>query len=180
MSVQVALLRAINVGGTTKLAMADLRQMLSTIGFEHPRTLLQTGNIVLVSDALTGRELEHMLETEVERRLGLRTDIMVRSAPEWGRLVANNPFPDAAADDPARVVAMFLKDAPGPGAVDRLREAIRGPETIAAVDRELFVIYRDGIGRSKLTTKVIESTLRTRGTGRNWNTVLKLATLVAG
>lgn len=180
MSGQIALLRGINVGGATKLAMADLRHMLSEIGFEHPRTLLQTGNIVLASAAVTGGELERLLETEVERRLGLRPDIMVRSAPEWDQLVASNPFLDAATDDPAHLVVMFLKQAPAPEAVDNLREAIRGPETIAAVGRELYVIYPDGIGRSKLTTKVIESTLRTRGTGRNWNTVLKLATLVAG
>ncbi|MDQ3693518.1 MAG: DUF1697 domain-containing protein [Chloroflexota bacterium] len=180
MSVQVALLRAINVGGTTKLAMADLRHMLSAIGFNDAKTLLQTGNVVLTSEAVTGLELERLLESEVERRLGLRTDVMVRSAPDWSDLVENNPFPDAATNDPAHLVVMFLKQAPAPEAVDLLREAIRGPEIVSAVDRELYVIYPDGIGRSKVTTKVIESTLRTRGTGRNWNTVLKLATLVAG
>lgn len=175
-TLQIALPRGINVGGRTKLAMADLRRMLIELGFEQPRTLLQSGNVVFRSETVTGAELEWLLETETEQRLGLRTAFMVRTAGEWRALVAANPFPEAAANDPGHLLVMFLKDVPAPASVQAVQAAITGPETVAAVGRELFIVYPNGIGRSKLNLK----DLGAHGTGRNWNTVLKVATLVSG
>ena len=83
MTTRIALLRGVNVGGKTKIAMADLRAMLADLGFGEPRTLLQSGNAVFRSDKLTGSDLERLLETETEKHLGLKTDFFVRTPEEW-------------------------------------------------------------------------------------------------
>lgn len=177
MTVHVALLRAINVGGRS-LSMADLKAMLEDIGLAQARTLLQSGNIVLDAAAKTGAALESFLEKETQMRLNLEADYLVRTAAEWKAIIAGNPFRHQAKDDPARLVVMPLKLAPAKARVAALQAAIKGRERVRADGRELYIVYPDGIGRSKLTIAVIERTLATRGTARNWNTVLKLQALV--
>ena len=88
-----------------------------------------------------------------------------------------NPFPAEAKSDPGHLVVMCLKSAPGREAVSALQQAISGREVIRAKGREAYIVYPDGIGRSRLTTALIEKKLGTRGTARNWNTVMKLAAL---
>jgi uncharacterized protein (DUF1697 family) len=174
MATHVALLRAINVGGVN-VAMAELRSFFETLGFESVRTLLQTGNVVFES---TRRgDLERLLETEAAKRMKLGTAFLVRSAADWKAVVAGNPFPKMAADDPGHLVVMPLKDAPSAAGLAALRAAIPGRERVEAGSRHLYITYPDGIGTSKLTIRVIESKLDTRGTARNWNTTLKLAKL---
>lgn len=177
MTKRIALLRGVNVGGKTKVAMADLREMFTGLGLGSPRTVLQSGNVVFEGGP-GGAELERLLERETEARLGVRTSYLIREAGEWRNLVARNPFPDEAERDPVRVQAMPLKAAPDPEAIAALREAIVGRERVEAVGRELYLVYPDGMGRSKLTIKQIESKLGTQGTSRNWNTVMRLAALV--
>jgi uncharacterized protein (DUF1697 family) len=178
-ALHIALLRGVNVGGRTKVAMADLRAMLAELGFAEGRTLLQSGNLVFRGDGRKSAALEQLLEAETAKRLDLRTDYFVRTADEWAAVVAANPFADEAKRDPGKLVVLCLKDAPAAKQVETLRDAIKGPETVQADGRQLYIVYPDGIGRSKLTTTLIESKLGTRGTGRNWNTVLKLAALVS-
>jgi uncharacterized protein (DUF1697 family) len=177
MTTHIALLRGVNVGGKTKVAMADLRAMLADLGFGDPRSLLQSGNLVFRSDKLTGADLERLLEVETEKRLGLKTDFFVRTPEEWKKVIANNPFPDEAESDPSHLVVMFLNQAPAAGDVKALQAAIVGRETVRAAGRQAYIVYPDGIGESKLTITVIEKKLGSRGTGRNWNTVLKLGAL---
>ncbi|MBM2812150.1 MAG: hypothetical protein HW416_2909 [Chloroflexi bacterium] len=174
----VALLRGINVGGHAQVAMADLRNLLTGLGFGDVRSLLQSGNLVFRSDAQPGANIERLLEREAASRLDLRTDFLVRTADEWTKVVSSNPFAEIAERDPSHLVVMFLKAAPDEAAVDALRAAVVGREEVRAVGSQAYVTYPDGIGRSRLTIAVIESKLGTRGTGRNWNTVLKLADAV--
>lgn len=177
MTTHIALLRGINVGGNKKVAMADLRDLLTELGFADPRSLLQSGNLVFRSDALEGAGLERLLDAETEKRLGLKTEFFVRTAKEWKGVVASNPFPDEAESDPSHLVVMFLKDAPDAESVGALQAAITGREIVRAVGRQAYIVYPDGIGDSRLTNAVIEKKLGTRGTGRNWNTVMKLDAL---
>jgi uncharacterized protein (DUF1697 family) len=179
MSVFIALLRAVNVGGSGKVAMSDLRAMATDMGLEAPRTLLQSGNLVF-SAKEKAEVLESRLEAETATRFGLKTAYLVRTAAEWDALIAANPFPKEAKADPAHLVAMPLKAAPTAASVKALRESIRGRETAECIGRTLYLVYPDGIGTSKLTIALIERKLATIGTGRNWNTVLKLAALAAG
>ncbi|HZZ88504.1 MAG TPA: DUF1697 domain-containing protein [Caulobacteraceae bacterium] len=177
LTTRIALLRAVNVGGRGKVAMADLRALLTGLGLEAPRSLLQTGNLVFRAEA-SGETLAARLEREAESRLGLRTDVLVRSGNEWSQIVAANPFPRMAKDDPSHLVVMPLKAAPDPEGLKALRAWIPGGETVEAIGRELYIAYPDGIGASKLTGAVIERRVKTRGTARNWNTATKLLALL--
>jgi uncharacterized protein (DUF1697 family) len=177
MTVHVALLRGVNLGGRTQVAMSDLRDLLAELGFAQVRSVLNSGNLAFSGGRRTAAALERLLETEAEKRLGLRTDFHVRTADEWATVVAKNPFRAEAKRDPSHLVVMVLKKAPTAKAVETLRAAITGPEIIDAVGRHAYIVYPAGIGRSRLTNSLIDSKLGTRGTGRNWNTVLKLAEL---
>jgi uncharacterized protein (DUF1697 family) len=177
---QVALLRGVNLGGHKLVGMAGLRAWAEDLGLRDVRTLLQSGNLVFRGAAKTGAALEAMLEAAAKRGLGLDTDIHVRTAAELGAIVARNPFPRAARRDPAHLVVVFLKAAPAAAGVAALRAAIPGREEIEADGRQLYVVYPDGIGTSRLNAALLDRTLKVRGTARNWNTVLKLAALVAG
>jgi uncharacterized protein (DUF1697 family) len=176
MTTHVALLRGVNVGGNKKIAMSDLRGFVTKLGLQGAQSLLQSGNLVFQSDRRPG-DLEHLLETEAERRLGLRTEFFVRTAREWAAAVAHNPFAAAAEKDPSHLVVVSLKDAPDPRSVTALQAAITGPEIVRSWERHAYIVYPAGIGDSRLTSAVIDRILGTRGTARNWNTVLKLAAL---
>jgi uncharacterized protein (DUF1697 family) len=174
----VALLRAVNLGPHNKIGMADLRDLLEQLGLPGARTLLQSGNLLFRGGARAPAKLEALLEQGARERLGLNTDFCVRTARQWRAVVDGNPFPAEARKDPAHLVVVFLKDAPARKAVAALREAISGREVLETDGPHAYVVYPDGIGRSKLTAALLERKLGTRGTGRNWNTVLKLAALV--
>ena len=174
---QIALLRGINVGGHNKVAMADLRNMCEGLGLSCVQSILQSGNLVFLSDRLGDAALERLLETKTAERLGVTADYVVRSADELARVVARNPFSEEAMDDPSHLLVVFFKTAPKAKDVEALRASIKGREVIAADGKQLYAVYPDGIGRSKLTGTLIENKLGTKGTARNWNTVLKLLAL---
>jgi uncharacterized protein (DUF1697 family) len=177
MTTHIGLLRAVNLGAHNKVAMADLRGLLTGLGMQDARSLLQSGNLVFRSEIAATAQLEDLLQHGAANRLGLETDFFVRTAKEWQAIIAGNPFPREARRDPSHLLVMFLKKPPDRAAVTALQNAISGREVVSASGREAFITYPDGIGRSRLTTAVIEKTLGTRGTGRNWNTVVKLAAL---
>jgi uncharacterized protein (DUF1697 family) len=180
MPAYIALLRAINVGGNKPVAMPKLRDFVSSLGFTDVGTLLQSGNLVFAADERKAASLEQLLETEAEKRLGLSTEFFVRTAKQWAAIIAANPFPEEAKRDPSHLLMVALKDKPSAEAVKTLQALNKGPEIIRTDGRQAYIVYPDGIGRSKLTGKLIEAKLGTRATGRNWNTVLKLAALARG
>ena len=177
MSLHIALIRGINVGGNKKIAMADLRDLLTKLGFTEARSLLQSGNLIFQAQKKTTAQLESLLEKETQKRLGMEVTYFVRTPSEWQSLIAQNPFRKEAERDPGHLIVLFLKNVPDAGNVDALRAAISGREVIQAKGNHAYVVYPDGQGRSRLTNTLIEKKLGTRATGRNWNTVLKLAAL---
>lgn len=177
MTTFIALLRGINIAGHKQVAMADLRDLLTTLGLGEVQSLLQSGNLIFRGGAQTGARLERLLETEAQKRLALQTTFFVRTATEWRAVVANNPFHEEAEQDPAHLAVMFFKDAPGVEAVKALQAAITGPEVVRVVGRQAYITYPNGFARSRLTTTLIEKKFGSRCTGRNWNTVFKVATL---
>ena len=179
MTTYVALLRGINVAGHRQVAMAGLRALLTHLGLSDAKSLLQSGNLVFRAEAQSGVQLELLLEAGAGTRLGFRTDFFVRNAEEWKSVVARNPFRQAADRDPRRLVVVFFKDSPVAGGVEALRAAFDGPEVIRAHGKHAYIVYPNGMGRSRLTTALIEKKLGTRVTARNWNTVQKLRALAA-
>lgn len=174
-----ALLRGVNLAGQRKLAMADLRAMLAAIGYTEGQSLLNSGNVVFRCRARSSAEVERTLEREIETRLGLRTDVHVRTTAELASVLADNPFPADAKVDPSHLLVLFLKEAPTAQAVAGLRAAISGRERVGAHGRHAYLVYPDGIGRSRLTSALLDKHLGGLGTARNWNTVVKLAAMAA-
>ena len=176
---RVAFLRAVNVGGRW-VAMPVLREFLAGQGLTNVRSLLQSGNLVFDAGSASPAELEDLLERELLRQLHLASDVFVRTGDELAAAIAANPFPAEAERDPAHLLVIFLKAAPKPAGLDALRSAVPGPELVEPGQRHLYVYYPAGIGRSKLTNALIERKLGASGTGRNWNTALKLLDLARG
>ena len=169
----VVLLRSVNLAGRT-LVMAELRAFLVKQGFHDAKTLLASGNIVLNAGRTSPARLEKLLEADFAKAFGFASEVFVRSADEWDAIVARNPFPKEAQQDPARFVLLAMKDEVDAAAVKALQAAIVGRERVKADGRQLYAVYPDGQGESKLTGALIERKLGTRVTARNWNTVLKL------
>ena len=153
--------------------MTDLRSFLTELGYDDARSLLQSGNLVFNSNVRTGAELERFLESEAHDRLSLDVDFIVRTPDEWKSVIRQNPFRKEAERDPGHLVVMFLKGTPEVEDIVALQEEIRGPEVVRAKGKQAYIYFPNGQGRSKLTHSLLEKRLG-RGTGRNWNTVLKL------
>jgi uncharacterized protein (DUF1697 family) len=156
--------------------MADLRRFALDLGFTEPRTLLQSGNLVM-DGGDGGEDLEQRLQAEAVSRLGVTVDFVTRTSQAWRAVIEANPFGEAAETDPGHLLVFFLKAPPATGAIDDLRAAITGREVVHLHGAQAYLVYPDGIGDSRLTNTVIERRLGVRGTGRNWNTVQKIAAL---
>jgi uncharacterized protein (DUF1697 family) len=164
MTSYVALLRAVNVGGTGKLPMADLRAMADAAGFAKVRTYIASGNLVFESD-LEAAAVKAVLEAALKAYAGKPVGVIVRTAGEIAAVAGANPFPAAPTN---RTVAIFL-DVPPPA---ELLAGVTGRKTeqIAPGVREIYVYYPDGQGDSKLRIPAARA-----GTARNLNTIVTLA-----
>ena len=166
MAAYVALLRAVNVGGTGKLPMAELAAMCVRIGFADVQTYIASGNVVFASGKTEG-EVKAALEAELAAYAGKPVGVLVRTAAEVAQALADNPFTDQA---PNRVVAIFL-DTPPPA--DALAGATHVVDEVMALGvREIYVSYGSGMADSKLKIPAAKA-----GTARNMNTIAKLAAL---
>jgi uncharacterized protein (DUF1697 family) len=168
MAAFIALLRAVNVGGTGKLPMSDLKAMCEELGFTAVRTYIASGNVVFAS-----RKSEAAVKAALEKRLaayaGKAVGVLVRSAAEMAQVSADNPFPKAA---PNRTMAIFLDEPPPKDTLAAVRG--RKDEEIGLGKREIYVHYGDGMGQSKLVIPAAKA-----GTARNMNTVAVLAKMAA-
>ena len=168
-------LRAINLAGK-RLIMADFKRALADAGHPDAQTVVATGNAVIAAKAADAA-LEAKIEKGLETTLGQSTEVFVRDGEALAAIVAGNPFPKMAKDDPSHLVVVFLRGEPQAAAVEALRGKIKGPEEVAAGPGCLYASYPADIGHSKLTAAMIERALKLRGTARNWNTVTKMAEL---
>ena len=162
-----ALLRAVNVGGTGKLAMTDLARLCEREGYCGVKTYIASGNVVFTCPAKPAA-VKAALEKSLARHMGKPVAVMIRTASELEATLAANPFPTAL---PNRLLVTFFDEEPPKGVVD----GIEGPdgEQLAIRGRELFIHYPNGMGASKLKAP---PGLKA-GTGRNLNTVAKLAAM---
>jgi uncharacterized protein (DUF1697 family) len=164
MTTYIALLRAVNVGGTGKLPMAELKAMCIELGFASVQTYIASGNVVFQSK-LAEKKVKAALEARLEIYAGKKVGVLIRTAAEMTDVLANNPFPNTA---PNRCVAIFLDEPPTANAMEGVTG--RNGEEIVIGTRELYVHYGDGMADSKLKISAAKA-----GTARNMNTVAKLA-----
>jgi uncharacterized protein (DUF1697 family) len=174
----VALLRAVNLGGSTQVKMGELRERLTSSGLRGVQTLLQSGNIVFEAEVGQRGAIERRLEDVIARSFDRPTTCFVRSAAEWRSVIDRNPFPRQAAEDPGHTTVLLLKEARPAAAWKALQDGISGREIVRGRSDHGYLVYPDGIGRSQLTLARVERALGTRGTIRNWNTVAKLGSLL--
>jgi uncharacterized protein (DUF1697 family) len=159
----IALLRAVNVGGTGKLPMSDLKAMCQEIGFERVQTYIASGNVVFQSKS-SADKVKSTLEARLETYAGKAVGAIIRTAAEMQAVLKNNPFPAA---EPNYTVAIFLDEAPPP---DCLGQAMgQKDEEVRLGVGEIYVYYGSGMGRSKLKIPAAKA-----GTARNMNTIAKL------
>lgn len=168
----VALLRAVNVGGR-KLPMAELRPIAETLGWGDFTTYIQSGNLVF-SAAGKVAALETQLEAAIAERFGLDVPVMIRTAAQWAKLAAANPFPEAAVDEPSRLMMLISKRPPAADAAQRLTERAKAGEQVRPAGGALWFHYPQGAGTSKLTPSLIDRLVGSPATARNWRTVHKL------
>ena len=168
MTSYVALLRAVNVGGTGKMPMQDLVALCEKLGFTKVKTYIASGN-VLFQSRKNEKAVRVALEAAMEKYAGKPVGVMVRTPEELKQVIANNPFPKAA---PNHTVAIFLEGTPPADAVRTVTG--RADEEVALGKREIYVSYGDNMARSKLKIPAAKA-----GTARNMNTVAKLAELAA-
>ena len=169
MTAYVALIRAVNVSGTGKLPKEDLKAMGEACGFDNVRTFINSGNLLFTSKLAEGAVQERM-EERLADYFGKPTAVFVRSASEMAEAVAKSPFAD---DNPSRVMAYFIDDAPAQKMIDEARDV--AGERMALGPRLIYVSYGAGIGSSKLKLPAVR-----QGTARNMNSVAKIAELLAG
>jgi uncharacterized protein (DUF1697 family) len=180
------LLRGINVGGRTLVPMADLRALLSGLGFTDVRTLLQSGNAVLTSpdvhsadptDPTEATGVAQRIEQAVEQKFDRPIRCLVRTADELRSVIENNPLSEVATNG-SRMMALFLSENPDPALLAQHDPVALAPTEIAVGDRVIYQWCPDGVSNAPLVGPFVEKKLKIAVTGRNWNTVSKLIDLL--
>ncbi|MFN3932356.1 MAG: DUF1697 domain-containing protein [Brevundimonas sp.] len=175
MSHRIILFRGMNTGGV-RAPVSEQREMAEAMGLKNPRTLAASGNLVVESDRAAAT-LEQDIEAAMERRFDLKVAAMVRTPEQWAALIAANPFPEETAAHPSRVLAMVMKAGVKDGALAACRALAEGGERVEAIEDVLYFWFPNGQGESAIFKKATPRLLG-MGTGRNWNTVLKLTDMV--
>jgi uncharacterized protein (DUF1697 family) len=169
---QIVLLRGINLGPSRRVPMADLRSLLSGAGYADVRTYVQSGNIVLSSDAEPA-ELERVCAQLISEGFGFSVPVVVRTRDEVAKVVAANPLGEVA-DDPKRYQVSFLHESLDADTAERLRALVVEPEALVIHSREIYAWHPRGVARSKLWNELAGKGLGVTATARNWTTVTTL------
>jgi uncharacterized protein (DUF1697 family) len=169
---QVVLLRGINIGPRNRIAMPALRELLTSAGFDEVRTYVQSGSIVLRSDA-TPEQLATECRQQIAKEFDLDIKVVVRTRDELAEVVARNPLGEIAVN-PKRYQVSFLSAEPDPEVVRKIGELAAPSEQFVALGRELYAWHPDGVARSKLSARLAGPALKVTATARNWTTVTKL------
>ena len=158
--------------------MAELRSLLTEAGFDDVRTYVQSGNVVLRT-GVSANKLGARCEKLLAERFGFEVDVIVRSRDELAEVVRLNPLADIA-ENPKRYQVSFCEAEPGPEAVEKIAAAAASSERLVSIGRELYAWHPDGVGRSKMWTKLAGTGLGVRATARNWTTVTTLLEMASG
>jgi uncharacterized protein (DUF1697 family) len=170
----VALLRGVNVGGHRRVPMADLRRVLTELGYTDVKTLLQSGNAVFEAAEQRTADLVAAIEAGLADEFGFAVDVMVRSGAELRAVVAANPL---EVPDPAKFAVAFLSPAADPAVLGEVDPDSYAPDRLRVGERVLYMYFPDGLGKARLSP-ILARKLGDTVTVRNWNTVTKLLAMV--
>jgi uncharacterized protein (DUF1697 family) len=168
------MLRGVNVGGHNKIKMEALKALYEFLGFESPETYVQSGNVIFRTKEKNFAAVAKRIQEGIERKFGFRPDVILRTASELRNVIARNPFAKRRNLDPGSFLVTFLAGEPSAEGRANLLKINMAPEEVRIDGRELYAYYPNGLARPKVPWAKIERTLKTSGTGRNWNSVNKL------
>ncbi|MBL7486932.1 DUF1697 domain-containing protein [Frankia sp. AgB1.9] len=175
MTTYAALLRGINVAGHASVAMADLHAVFAGLGFAGISTYLRSGNVLFGTEAPPAA-LAADIEARLNREIGVRTTVLLRTRDELAALAAANPYLDRQ-DDPTKLHVTFLAEEPARARAASLAALAGADEEVTVVGRDVYLHCPNGYGRTKLNNTNIEKKLAVTGTTRNWRTVVALRDL---
>jgi uncharacterized protein (DUF1697 family) len=179
MTVFIALLRGINVGGRKRVRMADLVHLCRDLGFHHVRTYLQSGNVLFESPQDDPGQVSAMVGGEISRKWGFPVKVILRTSAEFRRIITSNPLAGEGLDADTLHVT-FLSELPPEGVPEGMREGKDGHDRYVNVGREVYLSCPDGYGKTKFSTGFFEKKLGVAATTRNWKTVTALADSAEG
>ncbi|NKB99775.1 MAG: DUF1697 domain-containing protein [Pseudomonadales bacterium] len=171
----LVLLRGVNVAGHNKLAMADLREALTQAGHGNVRTYIQSGNLALTNKRQTDTQLAANINALLQNEFSVNSDVWVLKRETLHKVIAQNPF-QAATAQPKTLHVYFPKTEPKEEALAKLEATATNNEKVQWVAPALYLHAPGGIGRSKIVSRM-DSLVGTPTTGRNWQTIEKLAAL---
>lgn len=172
MGPRVALLRGINVGGRV-LPMAALRKLCAKLGWQEITTYIASGNLLFEALGSQGA-LEAALEQAILDEFGMKVPVVVRTAAQLHAYLDGNPFPEAARDEPNRLLLLVPKRRPAADAEKKLQARAENGERVGRAGDALWVWFPNGIARSKLSPLLIDKLVDSPATSRNWRTIKHL------
>ena len=174
----IALLRGINVSGHNKIKMAELTQLLTTLGFANVTTYIQSGNIVFLAPKQQQNELENIIKEAIKKHYDFDVPVTVLNQDEFCHVLEHIPLESFnvsdIAEEGARVGICFLSKQPMPEAMEKLLSYVVEPEKLTINNKTAYLHCPNGFGKTKLTNNFIENKLKVSATTRNWKTVVKI------
>jgi len=174
MPVVICLLRAVNVGGHNMIKMDALRSLCESLQLQNPQTYVQSGNVVFKTKEKDLARLAKRIADAIERKFCFRPEVVLRTSSDLRQVIARNPFAKRRNIETGKLLVFFLATDPGPEARRSALEIKADTEELHIDDSEPYIYFPNGVGKTKLSFSLIDRTLKTQGTGRNWNTVTKL------
>jgi len=174
MPVLISMLRAVNLGNYNKIKMDALRALYLSLKFENPQTYVQSGNVIFKTKERDLGLIAKRIQQSIEKKFACRPEVILRTTADLHSVIAKNPFAKRTNIEPNKLLVTFLASDPGHAARETLRKLKFEPEDLHVADRELYIYFPNGMGKSKLPWHRIDKILQTPGTGRNWNSVTKM------
>ena len=175
MTIYIALLRGINVGGHHKLKMADLKALLETMGLQKVKTYIQSGNVLFESNE-DMKQLGGRLEDEISKTFGFPVPVILRSAEEYEKTIQTCPYPIGSLNEGESVHLAFLEAEPADEGVAKLQAYQTDMDEFSIMGKDVYLFFRHSFRDSKLAAQLPK--LGVSATVRNWKTVTKLAEMV--
>ena len=174
MSVMIALLRGVNLGGNKMVRMEDLRGLCGKLGFECAQTYVQSGNVVFRSKERNTKRVADALKAAIAKKCGVECEVMVRTLEEMKDAAARNPFARRRDLDGSRMLITFVLDTLNAEERAAIEAVVLTPDELIVQERETYAYYPNGFANGAKAWPGVNKVMKTRGTGRNWNTVRKL------
>lgn len=173
MTIKIALLRGINVGGHRKILMADLKQLFEKQGFKNISTYIQSGNVIFVTTETNNNKIAEQIEQAIKQKYGYDVAVIVLDTKELEQAVKNNPFCKSN-EDTKPLHLTFLNTAPSKEAKEHAQSYSFAPDKFSIYGQFVYIFCQGKYHETKISNNFFESKLKVKATTRNWKTVLKL------